>query len=274
MTDSVQVCMIEEARRLAAALAASDWPDREQSLKPYRPHRVATWAKDALAAYRRHPAVAAVTESVDSDGLPATLGLALETTSDLAAGLASFDREASLADLWSRTAPDWIQAEADLTAVLSRADLAGLLETAFGDLPRPLRLMPNLLYPGLQSVATVGPRGLAVLLPPPKAWGSSLPWRYSERPDDTLSAAGIAFAEALLPEALRRDGLAELAAKALAAILLRETEGLPAAESFVMLEKKSKGLARLPEAVRAVDAHLGESRAGQSSSLEQRIRNL
>lgn len=263
-----------EARRFAAALAASDWPEREQAIKPYRPHRVAGHARELLAPHRHHPAVHAVAQSIESHGLTGSLSLALQPDSNLAASLAGFERDASLDRFWSLTAPDWTQAEADLSSVMARADLAGLLEVAFEDVPQPLRLVPNLLFPGMRSVATAGPEGVTALVPPPKAWGSSLPWRYSERADEALAAACVVFAEAILRRSRPNEGEAgwgERAGKALAVILLREVEGGPAAESYLLMERKSPGLAQLPEVVRAVEAHVADQRAGRQSNLSQRL---
>src|SRR3989442_15910675 len=51
---------VDQRLRLAGCLlAAGDWPEREQSGKPYRPHRLGEGARRALAAQRTHAGGAA-----------------------------------------------------------------------------------------------------------------------------------------------------------------------------------------------------------------------
>ncbi len=60
MSTSIQVRLDERLQLAGALLAASDWPEREQTVKAYKAHRVAEAAHKVFAAHSAHPAVPAV----------------------------------------------------------------------------------------------------------------------------------------------------------------------------------------------------------------------
>lgn len=67
----------------AAALAASAWPAREQSLQPYKPHRVAERAARELADFAAHPAVQQMGEAARHRELTHAFAQALDPAVNL-----------------------------------------------------------------------------------------------------------------------------------------------------------------------------------------------
>ncbi len=261
---SVTVRIDERLRLAGALLAASDWPEYEQTIKAYKAHRVADAAHRALAAHGAHPAVAAARALAGAgEGLARLYGYALngDWPDGLAASVADFAAAANVAGFLAEHAADWEQAEADARAVLARADLRQFLVELTGPQSRALVFAPNLLFPGRQRVACTSPAEIVVASHPPIAWGTSHPWRYSERPDESLALFSEAFARCLFAEA----GLAERAevlGAAAAVLFLRQAEGADAGDQYMVMEKKARGLKTLPAAVAALETVLAARRAG------------
>jgi hypothetical protein len=145
--------------------------------------------------------------------------------------------------------------------VLAQAALPEFLESVFGPLTQALVIYPNLLYPGRQSLAFEANGELFVCQPPPPAWGTSPPWRYHERPDEVLAGLATTAARALfehcLPAAhapLRAN--AATFAIAAAVLFLRQAQDHAAADQFMLMEKKARGLPHLPQVVAALEAAL------------------
>lgn len=240
--------------RAGALLAAGSWPQREQSERAYQPHRVALAAQRTFAAQADHPAVVRADAAASAD-LPAYWREALTTEPVELPGLEAFidQHKADLA-----------AAERELESVLSGRDLSFLLMQLF---PRPLILSatPNLLFPGRAAIGVATPVDLVAVVPPPIAWGSSTPWRYDERPDETLAAVAHAFGSALLADgALDQVGVTlapedrPAVPAAVAVLALRTFEGQAAADQYQVLAKRTLGLRGLPAVVAALSDWLGE----------------
>jgi hypothetical protein len=248
---SLVTVRLDDRLRLAGALlAAGDWPEHEQSQKPYRPHRLAEAARRALAAQHDHPAVAAA-QNLE----PARLlrhALAGDWPEPLAEQVSDFAAGADVAEFFAASETEWQAACADLTTVLARGDLAAFLAELFGGLDTALAVHPNLLYPGQRAVAVEAVGQIVLSQPPPPAWGASPPWRYSERPDEVLGAV----AEGLARPVFEQAEAAKPATWALAAavVFLRRTEGDDAADQLMLMEKKARQLPRLPELVAELQA--------------------
>ncbi len=243
----------DEWRTAGALLAAGPWPEIEQAAKPYKPHRVAEQAIRQLKSFNAHPAVLEVQNIVgDGAGLSALYAQATRGWGALASPVSDFATRADLSALWADSQADWTQAEADAQAVLARADLAGFLDRALGVQHRVI--YPNLLLPGLRHVSATVDEGVVLAAPPPKAWGTSPPWRYSERHDEALAAWCEALALAAL--APLHPGRAEVLALALTVLFLRQAEGSAAGDQFMVMEKKTRQLKDLPAQVMALEAAL------------------
>jgi hypothetical protein len=238
---------VDERLRLAGCLlAAGDWPEREQGLKPYRPHRLAETARRALAGQHAHPAVAA------AGGLePAQLfTCALAGDWPVGGAAADFGARVEVDQFWVESAAEWQAARADLESVLARGDLAAFLAAMFGGLDQALVVHPNLLYPGRQAVSVQAGDEIVLSQPPPSAWGASPPWRYSERPDEVLGAVAEGLARPLFDRA--QPDQAPALALAAAVLFLRQAEGPDAADQFMLMEQRARKLPQLPGLVEAL----------------------
>lgn len=269
MTAPITVRIDDRLRLAGAVLAAGDWPNREQTAKPYKPHRVAEHARKFFSAWVTHPAVTAVNALVGTgEGLRALYAHALNSDwpDDLGAQMQDFSSAARPAEFWAETQTEWKQAEADVAEVLKRADLAQFLTAMFGPATPALTVTPNLLFPGLIPLVIQSAQETVLCAPPPKAWGASPPWRYNERPDEVLAA----FSEALAHSALEATALAPQAALfalAAAVLFLRQAEGEAAGDQFMLMEKRTRNLPQLPKAVLAMETYLAQRRAGRAAEL-------
>jgi len=269
----VQITLDAHLRAACAALAASRWPEREQALRPFKPHRAAVRAARELAALRDHPAVGQMQAAAGErgHGLAEAFGQALDPASALAGALADFSASPPVAALRAENQPGWEQAAGDLSAVLAPAPLDEFLAAIFGPPPPALTLFPNLLFPGDRTVAVRAPEGWFVLLPPPRAWGASPPWRYAERPDEVLAEVCRAAAGALYAvRAGAQAAAAGVVGRGAAVNFLRQALDEAAARSYQMMETRA-GYPDLPAVAEALAGHLLAVRAGQASDLDRRL---
>lgn len=240
--------------RAGALLAAGPWPIHEQRERPYQPHRVAVAAQAFFEAQAGHPAAILADDAAQAD-LQAYWRDSLTGEPAELPGLDAFiDQHRA----------DLAAAERDLESVLGERDLTVLLMQLFAR-PVLLAATPNLLFPGRIAIGVVTAVDVVAIVPPPIAWGSSTPWRYTERPDETLAAVAQAFGSALVAD----DALAQVGAPiaeadraavpaAVAVIALRTFEGQAAADQYQVLAKRTLGLKSLPAVVGALTEWLGD----------------
>lgn len=271
---SVTLRTDDRLRLAGCLLAASDWPEHEQRVKAYQAHRVAEAAHLFFAPQRDHPAVQAARQLAgDGAGLPALFAHALSESwpAEIAAAVQGFAATTRLTDFYAEHAAGFAQAEADARAVLDRVTLRGFLVDLFGADERAYVFVPNLLYPGRQPVVCSSASEVVMSAPPPIAWGSSPPWRYSERPDEALAVIAEAFARFRFAEQLPADlqPRAEALGVAAAVLCLREAEGQEAGDQLLVMQKKTRGLKELPTLVAALETILADRRAGRPVDLTQ-----
>jgi hypothetical protein len=265
----------DDRLRLAGCLlAASDWPEHEQRVKAYQAHRVAEAAHKFFAPHRANPAALAARQLAgEGEGLAALFAQALSESwpAEFAAAFQDFAAATHLTDFYAEHAANFADAEADARAVLDRAALRAVLVDLLGADERAYVFVPNLLYPGRQPVACGSAGEVVVSAPPPLAWGSSPPWRYSERPDEALAVIAEAFARFRFAEQLPADlqPRAEALGVAAAVLCLREAEGPEAGDQLLVMQKKTRGLKQLPAMVAALETALAERRAGKLVELTQ-----
>ena len=248
---SALLVQVDKRLRLAGCLlAAGDWPEREQAQKAYRPHRLAETARRVLTPQRAHAAVQAAGE-LD----PQTLfrhALAADWPADLAERVEDFAATAEVSQFIGDSDAEWQAACADLAGVLARTDLIEFLARFLDGLEHvSLMVHPNLLYPGRQALAVRVGGQIVLGQPPPLAWGTSAPWRYSERPDEVLGAVGEGLARPLFEQAGVDD--AAVLALAAAVLFLRQAEGAEAADQFMLMEGRARKLPQLPALVLSLE---------------------
>lgn len=267
---SLTVRIDDRFRLVGALLAAGDWPEYEQSQKPYKPHRVAEAAHRHFAPHAIRSAVKALRNLAGhGEGLPRMFTHALNENwpGDFAERAQRFIQAADPQAFYDAYAADWAQAEADARQVLERVELRQFLIDLIGPAAeqRALVFVPNLLYPGRDPVAVSSPSEVVVTAPPPLAWGTSPPWRYSERPDEALAIISEAFARFLLEDALPLEWRTRTEELGLAAavLFLRQAEGPDAGDQLMVMQKRTRGLNQLPATVAALEAILADRRAGR-----------
>jgi len=271
MRSIIEVRLDDRLRVAGALLAASEWPEREQSAKAYKAHRVADSAHKYFSPHQAHPAVrGALALAGAGEGLSQLYGHALNATWPVNIPAEDFVAAAHPEHFWAETEADWQEAEGDAREVAARADLGKFLDDVFGSSlgTRKLVFVPNLLFPGQRSVAASSASEAVVCLPPPLAWGTSPPWRYKERPDEVLAKLSEAFARFLFEDGLPAAHAAlqphaEVFALASAVLFLRQAEGDAAGDQFMVMEKKTRGLKNLPAVVAALETVLADRRAGK-----------
>jgi hypothetical protein len=261
----------ERFRVIGALLAAGDWPEAEQRVKAYKPHRVAEAAHRRFAPQREHEAVRDIcTVAGEGEGLSSLYAHALLVEWPAGFGQAGRDfvTAAGVTEFFAEHSADFEQAEADARAVLDRADLHRFLLDLFGADERAFVFIPNLLYPGRQPLAVASATEVVVTAPPPIAWGTSHPWRYSERPDEALAIIAEAFACFLFTERLPEElkPRAEVLGLAAAVLFLREAEGRDAGDQLMVMQKKTRGLKQLPAVVLQLETLLADRRAGRQAA--------
>ena len=240
--------------RAGALLAAGAWPAREQRERAYQPHRV------ALAAQRAFAVQATGAEVVAAD---AAASVDLQTYwHDALTG--EPPELPGLADFIDQHRADLSGAETDLAEVLAERDLTFLLMQLFAR-PVLLAATPNLLFPGRTAIGVATAVDVVAIVPPPIAWGSSAPWRYSERPDETLALVAQAFGSALVSDGSLDQVGAPIAPQdrgavpaAVAVLALRAFEGQSAADQYQVLARRTLGLTGLPSVVAALSEWLGQ----------------
>ena len=260
----IEVQLNDNLRLAGALLAAGDWPEMEQKLKPYKPHRVAEAARRYFSAWRHLTAVKSAADQVGQGaGLADFLGQAFgdDWHADRRADLVEFAAAAQPATFWAETEADWQTSVKDLEAVFARADLGQFLADLWGPSLPSLGLAPNLLFPGYQCLALGTAGRLVVYAPPPLAWGASAPWRYSERADEVQATVCQAIAQRLF-EAHMPGTPAEALALAAAVLFLRQAEGEAAGDQFMVIQKKTRGWRGLPAVVAGLAGILAARRAG------------
>jgi hypothetical protein len=268
---TLEVRLDDRMRLAGSLLAAGDWFERENTAKPYKPHRVAEYATRHFALHRSHPAVEGVQVL---SGTPVGLKRLFQQAwtnkwaGSLIEWVSDFYDTARPDRYWADTAADWEQAETDAREVFKRVDMVSFLNDLFGDDGRKHMFAPNLLFPGLQTMAASSPKDIVIVAPPPKAWGASPPWRYSERPDEVLATVSEAFARFLFEEKLPFDYYylkprAEIFALSAAVLFMRRAEGDDAANQFMVMEKRTRGFAKLTSVVATLDTILESRRNGE-----------
>lgn len=281
----------ERVRLVAAALAGSDWPAREQ--KKHGAHAVHPQAKATrhfLLARAEHPAVTAANRYLSQGASPAELfAVAVRSTwpdfrplaplperlQGWPAQLAAFQAEAAPGpSFWASNKAPWEEAVADLQQIFTKAGLPPYLEQL---LRRPLAarvvIVPNLIYPALETVAVAAEGAYTLIIPPPKAVGESPPWPYRDEGEGVLAAACYHLLSLTLVQTLATLSPAqETRFRHAATALFLEHAVDETAASFYLMRRKRAGVRGLPEAMTALRLFLNGS--PEASSLDLLLTNL
>jgi hypothetical protein len=263
----VTVCLDDRARLVMAVLAASDWPEHEQTRERHAVHPHAKLTRHRLAPYRSHPAVTFVNEALQQGADVASFfavawwaaghehALAGSEAPPFSASLwlqrlADFERHIDLsALLWREQEVEWHTAVADLQAIFHDNQLAEFTGRLYGrELAQPVSIVPNLIYPALASILVKTVTNLYLILPPPKAFGESRPWPYGEGVDWVLAESCRHLAAHFLADELSDLGETQesLLLHAAATLFLEQALNQGEALSYLVRTKKQHKLPQLP----------------------------
>lgn len=268
----VTVSLDNRVRLLAAVLATSHWPEREQAQAPHAVHTQSKLTKLAMSAAFPEPPAATATVN---EALAAGVGLGDLFTAALCGRWPDFWEEEPLppslansqlflhlADcaaqveleigLWAEQAAVWQEAQTDLQAIFANTPLPDFLGRALGrSFTKPIIIVPTLVYPMLHSVVAETANTLTLIIPPPKAWGESPPWPYRDGHDVVLAETCRELLHHLLAEDLKTRSTHEVELLKHAAATLFLEEALTDGEgmSYLVRAKRQYSLPELPATV-------------------------
>ncbi|PJF21148.1 MAG: hypothetical protein CUN56_12565 [Phototrophicales bacterium] len=301
MSDVI-VRLDERVRLMSAVLAATDYPERSQKLKPHGTHAHARATRKHLLKYTQHPAVQAIQAYLDQ-GQPLEALFALVSLmswpqldiptlppwvpANFNAQLRDFYEATDLKTLWEKDQPLWDKAHLQLTHAFKNVMLKPFFEPFVGKIEDNLVLMPNISYPTAYDVVFKLRNEIICIVPPPLAWGDSPPWPYDEPTMITQSyrAAITSFGSILIKAYLRshmdqlqeimqndlpvhdqfkaqhptwEDQFTTLFLSAAVAMYLEDHVDEREYKSYMLMEKKARGMALLPGTVSVLRRYLQE----------------
>lgn len=283
----VEIRIDNRIRLVGAVLAAGAWPAYEQEVMgahAVHPHAKAT--RRYLAEHAGHPAVAFVDEQLRAEGVPGKLFAAAvrcrwptfaaeeelpDHLGNWVAHLADFYVDTAIAAFfWAEHEAVWAEAANDLHSIFKQHDPAAFLERLCArPLRHPVVVVPNLLYPALQSIAVASQDAYHLILPPPKAVGASPPWPYRDGVDWVLAESCFHLVEPALA-----DTLATLAAPqrqllrhAATVLFLEEAYDEAASLFYLVRARKEADLPGLPAVVEALRAYRDAPRSQDLQAL-------
>jgi hypothetical protein len=224
----VQVRIDDRARLLSAILAATSWPDDEQTRKPHGVHAHARGTRRVVSGFAHHPAVHAMQTLLDKWApLEAVYTYVMRLswpgleTDEIPRWvppkwneqLKHFYEVTNLAEWWAEEEDRWSGAKTAAETALDGADFYAFLEVFIGPIAETLMFIPNICYPTDTEIGVRRGTELCCLAPPRIAWGSNPPWPFDEDPAHVLRAALSQYGRLLLLAYLRQhaDALAPLA---------------------------------------------------------------
>lgn len=201
--------------------------------------------------------------------------------------LKDFYHTAKLEEYWKTHETSWENAEAQARKVFDNINFKSFLQPFLGDVKDTLLLMPNICYPADDELGIRVGDKLIAIVPPPQAWGDSPPWPYDEETNLTYTyrAALSQYTRILLTEYLRKhaEKVAEATEKELpvtdqfralhptwedqfvwlfisAAVAMYLQHRVNEAEykSYLLMEKKVRGMTFLPATVSVLNRFLQE----------------
>ncbi len=286
----LRVGLDERGRLVGAALAASNWPLLEQAQQPHATHAFAKQARQWGQPFAHHPAVRHMNDQLaasggsqnrtrtnaDERGFLADEGAKNQAKSGTSASqnalleaiyawgmgdgvLDGFAAETAVSELWQQQEAGWKTAVGELQNLLNLPALAHfLIQLTRQPVLPAIHISPNLLFPALSPVLAQAADGLHLLLPPPKAVGTSPPWPYREDPGWVVTQ----LAQALLPHLLAEKSASLLPAHqtllthAAIATCLAATLDPFEAQSYLLRSKKFHNLPQLPQAMAQLEKYL------------------
>jgi hypothetical protein len=201
-----------------------------------------------------------------------------------------------LAGLWHKERALWEKAETEATHVFHNANFREFLLPFLDEVDVQFVFIPNISYPTDHDLGLRYDQELICIAPPPLAWGDNPPWPYDEETMrmHTYRASLAQYGRLLLTERLHsnREKLAEAAQEelplneqfrtafpswedqfielfvtAVVAMYLEQHMNQAEYKSFVLMERKMRGMNILPGTVSVLRRYLQEKGGSKYSNL-------
>lgn len=229
---AIQVQIDDRARLMSAVLAATNWPDTEQTRKRHRAHVHARNTAKRVEEHADHPAVHTLQTLLDQNTpLEAIYTYALNLSwpdMKLEAELpwaplhwneqlGDFYVKCKLDEWWKDEKGVWDLADEQLKKIISRADPYEFFKPFVGEVAEQLTLMPNVGYPSDCEIGVRLDSELFCIAPPRIAWGDNEPWPFDEDPAHIFRGVLSEYGRLLMVAYLRQkaEAVAPLAAQPL-----------------------------------------------------------
>lgn len=285
-TRSQSVLIDDRARNLSALLAATDWPQREQAVKPHDVTPQAHLLNRQVQPFHDHPAARYLQAQIDANANLTDLfrrALSQPDNADIEASaldshLTDFSAAAQSDLLWQTQAEAWQDARQAVEVHITGVDIPGFLARFYGPSVLDYSYLPNLLYPTNQTIHFMVDDRAYCLFPPRLAWGQNPPWPFSEDREYVLKIGMLSFSK-LAATTLFTDypdivnyltnnasELQALLAYGITALFLDEVEP-GAGSAFIMIEKRQNNLVNLPFVVELLENYLETQTKGLHTTL-------
>lgn len=210
----------DRIRLVSAVLAATNYPEQAQRIKPHGTHAHARTTRKYLADHISHPVVLMTQNLLDQNTpLEAIYALVMLMSwpnltivslppwapANYNLHLKDFYEKTKLATFWEQEKAPWEKALAEAKHVFEGIEFKPFLKPFLGEVKETLIFVPNICYPASYDVGLHIGHDLMCIAPPPLAWGDSPPWPYDERTmvSHSYRASLMVFAGILLREYLR-----------------------------------------------------------------------
>lgn len=203
------------------------------------------------------------------------------------AQLRDFYETVELSTFWERESALWNKSNSEVTKIFASVNLKPFFQPFLGQIKETFTIMPNISYPTDYDIGIQIGHELVCIVPPPLAWGDSPPWPYDEPTMVTYSyrSAIMVYGKILLKNYLRthanqleeitqielpltdqfkakhptwEDQFSTLFLSALVAMYLEEHIDEKEYKSYMLMEKKARGMTNLPGTVSVMRRYLQE----------------
>lgn len=285
----IRIIVDDRIRLMAAALAATNFPQTAQDRKRHHAHAHARSTIRYMTDhdFGKHPAIVVLQNLLDK-GAPveALFTLAMHLSwPNLESGtlprwvpenwnkmLWDFYEKAQLANYWEQGKQPWELAESQSKRAFEAVYFKDFLEPFVGEIKDEFVFMPNICYPAATEVGIRVDNQLIAIVPPPLAWGESPPWPYDEESrltEHTYRAALLQYARLLMLGYLRSN------AEALEEATQKE---LPVSDqlkaAYPTWEEQFVALFTTAAVAMYLEDHVNKAEARSYVLMEKRVHNM
>ena len=198
-----------------------------------------------------------------------------------------FYQQAQIHEWWQSAQSVWSAAVSQCVNVFQKMQIGSFLRPFLGEIVDEFYFMPNLVFPAHREISLRNQQRLIAIVPPPQAWGESPPWPYDEESmlihayrAALRSYTGILLREYLaqhrppVEDASKKElpvsnafkaiyptweqQFIELFITAAVAIYLEDHVAKIEAQSYMLMEKRTRDMTILPGTISVLRRYLQE----------------